>query len=247
MPIRSNSLPPPPDAAGPPGAAQRRPTRVAHLIRELEALSLSRQDGELLGAEDALLARFGVSRPTLRQAAKVVEADSLITVRRGLKGGFYAARPDAASAIRAPARYLRLHDATLKQMHEVSRLLAPTIAARAAACPDAELRTELKRLADELAARDGASDSVRQMIEAEGALGSVLARMTNNPVMVLLQQISFAFGRLEQDLKFYRAPEDRREAKRLQLAMAQAVLACDQEKAHTVASDRLALIAGWLG
>jgi len=247
LPPSSNSSPPVATASKGPDRPARRPTRVAHLIKELEALSLAHKDGDLLGAEDALLVRFGVSRPTLRQAAKVVEAVNLITVRRGLRGGFYAARPDAASAIRAPARYLRLQDATLRHMHEVSSLLAPAMAARAAGCADPALRAELEALHSRLVDRDGASDSVRMMIDAEGALGSVLARMTGNPVMVLLHQISFAFGSLEQDVKFYRAPEDRCEARRLQLAMAKAVLASDETAARAIAADRLALIASWLG
>ncbi len=228
-------------------SSDRRPTLVANLVKQLEALSLAHAEGELLGAEDALLARFGVSRPTLRQAAKVAEAESMISVRRGLHGGIFAARPDAAHAIRAPARYLRLHDATLKQMHEVSRLLAPDVAARAAICADADLVAELGALRAELASRDGEADSVRAMIESEGALGSVMARMTSNPVMVLLNQISFAFGDLERDLKFYRAPADRREARRLQLAMCDALLARDEARARRVSAERIALVAAWIG
>ena len=228
-------------------AVERRPTLVANLIKQLEALSLAHEEGELLGAEDALLARFGVSRPTLRQAAKVAEAESLISVRRGLRGGFYAARPDAAHAIRAPARYLRLHDASLKQMHEVTRLLAPEIAARAAECAEPGLVAEFAALRDDLAARRGESDSVRTMIASEGALGSMMARMTGNPVMMLLNQISFAFGDLERDLRFYRAPGDRLEARRLQIAMCDAVLGHDRDAARAVSAERLALVASWIG
>lgn len=228
-------------------APERRPTLVSNLVAKLEALSLAHREGELLGAEDALLAQFGVSRPTLRQAAKVAEAESLISVRRGLRGGFYAARPDAAHAIRAPARYLRLHDATLKQMHEVNRLLAPEIAARAAASADQGLRAEVESLRADLGTRDGGSDSVRAMIDSETALGSLLARMAENPVMVLLNQISFAFGDLERDLKFYRAAADRLAARRLQLAMCDAILAGDVTTARMVSGERIALVASWIG
>lgn len=236
-----------PEHLDPERATERRPTLVSSLVAKLEALSLAHEEGELLGAEDALLLRFGVSRPTLRQAAKVAEAESLISVRRGLRGGFYAARPDAAHAIRAPARYLRLHDATLKQMHAVSRLLAPDIAARAAACTDATLIAEMDALQADLGARDGGKDSVRNMIDSEGILGSLLAQMAGNPVMVLLNQIFFAFGDLERDLKFYRSRDDRMEARRLQLAMCDAVLANDMDAARTISAQRIALVASWIG
>ena len=234
------------DAETPNGATERRPTLVANVVQLLEELSLAHEEGEPLGAEDALLARFGVSRPTLRQAAKVAEAERLISVRRGLRGGFYAARPDAFDAIRAPARYLRLHDATLRHMHAVSRLLAPEIAALAAACDDEAMIAELKALHGELVGRDGEADSVRAMIESETTLGSIMVRMTLNPVMALINQISFAFGNLERDLKFYREAADRRETRRLQLAMCEALLAHDEAAARAVAIERIALVAGWI-
>lgn len=224
-----------------------RPTLVANLIKQLEAFSLSHKEGELLGAEDALMAHFGVSRPTLRQAAKVAEAQSLITVRRGLRGGFYAARPDAAHAIRAPARYLRLHDASLNQMQDVSKLLSPEMAARAATCTDPALIAELASLRRDLASSDGSSDSVRAIIDSEGVLGSILARMTGNPVMVLLSQIFFAFGDLERDFKFYRSAADRQETRRLQLAMCDALLSHDVEAARAVSLERGRLVAEWIG
>lgn len=77
-------------------------SRVAHTARLLAALSLATGAGDFLGAEDELLARLGVSRPTLRQAAKIVENERLISVRRGTKGGLYAARPDVADVLHAP-------------------------------------------------------------------------------------------------------------------------------------------------
>ncbi len=79
---------------------------------------------DYLGAEDELLAKLSVSRPTLRQAAKIVESDRLISVRRGIKGGFYATRPNAADAIKALARYLRLNGATIADVFAVTKLVA---------------------------------------------------------------------------------------------------------------------------
>ena len=51
---------------------------VARTARELAELSLAHEDGDFIGAEDDLLSRLGVSRPTLRQAAKIAENDRLI-------------------------------------------------------------------------------------------------------------------------------------------------------------------------
>ena len=62
-------------------------TRVDRTASALADLSLAGESGRFLGSEDELLLRFGVSRPTLRQAAKMVANDRLITVRRGTGGG----------------------------------------------------------------------------------------------------------------------------------------------------------------
>lgn len=221
-------------------------TLVAEVIEQLEALSLAHADGELIGAEDALLARFGVSRPTLRQAAKVAEAECLITVRRGLRGGIYAARPDAAHAIRAPARYLRLQDATLKNMHDVIDLLQPDVLARAAACDDPALIGQLRAFRDDIARRDGEHDSIGAMIETDSALIAIISRMTANPVMVLMMEIAFAFGDLERDLKFYRSPEERVHARRLQRQLCDALLAHDGTRARAIGVLRGALVTRWI-
>ena len=107
-------------------------TRVDRTARELADLSLEGDTGRYLGSEDELLRRVGVSRPTLRQAAKLVANDRLITVRRGPRGGLYADRPDAADSVRAVARYLRLNGATLHDVFVVNSLIAEQAGALAA-------------------------------------------------------------------------------------------------------------------
>jgi GntR family transcriptional regulator, transcriptional repressor for pyruvate dehydrogenase complex len=109
-----------------------------------------------------LLGRFGVSRPTLRQAAKIVESDRLISVRRGVRGGFYAERPNAADSIRALARYLRLNGATLADVFVVTRVVAQEAGALAAVNATPEQR---ERLATFCAAIDD-SDSKSDIIKA---------------------------------------------------------------------------------
>src|SRR3546814_9766997 len=54
--------------------------------------------GQTLPAEVHLMEQFGVSRPTLREAFRILEAESLIGVRRGSRGGAQVLEPDPSIA-----------------------------------------------------------------------------------------------------------------------------------------------------
>ena len=45
------------------------------------------EEGDALLPESELMSQFGVSRPTLREAFRILESESLITVTRGARGG----------------------------------------------------------------------------------------------------------------------------------------------------------------
>lgn len=52
------------------------------------------KEGDLLPAESKLMEEFGVSRPTIREAYRILEAEHLVTVSRGAKGGAVIHAPD---------------------------------------------------------------------------------------------------------------------------------------------------------
>jgi DNA-binding FadR family transcriptional regulator len=56
--------------------------------------------GEPLPSEATLMAQFGVSRPTLREAFRILESEQLIRVLRGARGGARVMKPDPAAAAR---------------------------------------------------------------------------------------------------------------------------------------------------
>src|SRR6201982_3545039 len=58
--------------------------------RHLERHAL--QPGDRIGTEQELAAEFGVSRPTVREALRLVAATHLIRVGRGRSGGIFVAR-----------------------------------------------------------------------------------------------------------------------------------------------------------
>jgi GntR family transcriptional repressor for pyruvate dehydrogenase complex len=217
-------------------------TLVVRTARELAELSLAHEDGAFIGSEDELLLRLRISRPTLRQAAKIAENDRLISVRRGIRGGFYASRPDAEDAIRTLARYLRLKGATLLDIIAVSRLVAEEAAGLACQCEDADLREKLVQFAltiDE-------ADTPGAIIVAEARVARLLARMSGNPAIELVMAIGYSFGMEEQGTTLYQTAEQRDVARKLQHGLCQAILDRDGDVARLMMRRRSAALADWL-
>lgn len=217
-------------------------TLVSRTARELSKLSMSHEDGAFIGAEDDLLNLLGVSRPTLRQAAKIAENDRLISVRRGIRGGFYASRPDANDAIRTLARYLRLKGAKLLDIMAVSRPVSEEAAVLACSCGDEAERAALRRFA----AGIGQADTPGALIEAEAQMAKLISRMSGNPAIELVMAIGYSFGMQEQGTALYRDAEQREQARKLQLALCEAILDRDADLARLMMRRRATTMAGWI-
>ena len=116
---------------------------------ELLAHQLRRQivrgelpEGSLLAPESVLMKRFGVSRPTLREAVRILESEALIRVTRGSHGGASVRQPNIGVATRYLSLILQVNGTTLAEIYRVHGLIEP-LAARLVAegrKPDASAR-----------------------------------------------------------------------------------------------------------
>lgn len=86
------------------------PTRSAidTAATRLRQTVLAGEDGAFLGSEEMLQTQLGVSRATVRQAARLLESEGLIRVRRGINGGYFAARPNAETIEKSVSAYLEM-------------------------------------------------------------------------------------------------------------------------------------------
>lgn len=100
---------------------------LAAKIREA-ILSREHEVGDSLGQERDLLERFGVSRPTLREACRILESESLIRVERGIGGGIRVQRPDRELVARYARLLLRYNRTTLRDLFECRAIIQPAIA-----------------------------------------------------------------------------------------------------------------------
>jgi len=110
------------------------PQRIADELRVL-IVSGELAEGESLGREPDLVERFGVSRPSLREALRILEAEGLISVERGVRGGVVAHGPDQRMTARTAALVLRARNVSLADVFEARSLLEPVAARRIAVLP----------------------------------------------------------------------------------------------------------------
>src|SRR3954470_1034014 len=91
---------------------------VQRAAAKLRARAMGMEEGTLLGSEEELMTALEVSRPTLRQAAALVAQERLISIRRGVNGGYFAALPDSMTVARMAAIYLQSRHARLSEVIE---------------------------------------------------------------------------------------------------------------------------------
>jgi len=134
------------------GTAVRAP-KTAELI----ATNLRRQivkgelkPGETLPAEVHLMEQFSVSRPTLREAFRILETESLIGVRRGSRGGAQVLTPDPRVAARHVGILLQLQGTTVQDVYDARIVTEPVCAAMFAARSKPEDVADLRVVIDHL-------------------------------------------------------------------------------------------------
>ncbi|MFE5027447.1 FadR/GntR family transcriptional regulator [Streptomyces sp. NPDC056656] len=114
--------------------------QVGRLVRapktgELIATDLRRQivrgvlkPGDTLPPELQLMEQYGVSRPTLREAFRILEAETLISVRRGSRGGAMVTSPNPSVAARYVGLLLQIQGTTLDDVYEARMIAEPACA-----------------------------------------------------------------------------------------------------------------------
>ena len=92
----------------------KKPEQIADELRSL-IVSGELAEGDSLGHEPDLVERFGVSRPSLREALRILEAEGLITVVRGVLGGVIVHEPNESMTARTAALVLQARNVTARR------------------------------------------------------------------------------------------------------------------------------------
>lgn len=171
----------------PPSAASPAPVLKAAIGR-LRQMALAVAEGEFLGSEQELRGLLGISRPTFRQAVRMLEQDQLLTKRMGPHGGCYAARPDPQTAARSAALYLQVEQATLQDFMEMENVLQQHALTSACQSVDVGARAAMR---DFLARLEEAGDpaDLADFQEMERRFEQLVLAMARNPALRLFAEI----------------------------------------------------------
>ena len=142
--------------------------------------------GSTLPPESVLMAEFGVSRPTLREAFRVLEAESLLTVQRGVNGGARVQPPSLAVAARYAGLLLQYKGTPLADVYDVRAVLeVPCAGGLARSHTD----DDIARLRRRLEETQEAGHHPDRQVAAHVSFHSELVELSGNETLILLHQI----------------------------------------------------------
>lgn len=147
-----------PQSLGPRIAADALPAAIrTPKAAELVAATLRRMivdgrltDGDFLPHEADLMSHFQVSRPTLREAVRVLESGGLVEVRRGARTGARVLVPGPEIVARPAGLLLELWGATLADVMTARTRIEPLAARLLAEQGAKEAHDELERIVGEV-------------------------------------------------------------------------------------------------
>ncbi|WP_167854853.1 FadR/GntR family transcriptional regulator [Mangrovimicrobium sediminis] len=228
------------------GQAQRSDTRRQPLVidatQRLRELCLDSAEGTLLGSLSAVAQSLGVGIVTVQQAARVLEHEGLLSVRRGPGGGYYVARPDDAALDRAFATYMRVHAIDYREAFGLAVMLDCEIIEAVASGLSPEDLEGIAALAADLETQVSAQDC----IEFEIRFRETLLAVFQKPLLELLARVAMQMYREEHQTPFFGdavAIDDWRAGRRRIL---QAILAQDPALASFEARRYRQMVDGWL-
>jgi GntR family transcriptional regulator, transcriptional repressor for pyruvate dehydrogenase complex len=163
---------------------------------ELIAAQLRRQivrgavkPGEKLPPETQLMQQFAVSRPTIREAFRILETEGLIVVRPGSRGGAQVLAPDQTAAARHIGLLLQLRGATIDDVYEARKIAEPVCAAMLARRRTeqdlADLAAVVAEIESAIEARDGLAPDPAQWSRLTHHFHELIMQRSGNKTLAL--------------------------------------------------------------
>ncbi|HKV17895.1 MAG TPA: FCD domain-containing protein [Mycobacterium sp.] len=155
---------------------------------------------EELPSQESLLQRFSVSPPALREAIHILEADGLISVRRGNVGGAVVHVPSAARTAHTISMALQTRDSTPADVSEALLHLEPICAGMCAARQD-RMSEVVPYLQAEIDRQTAQFDDVSAYVpNARRFHEALVSRCGNEPMILLIGALELIWSAHESSV-----------------------------------------------
>ena len=127
--------------------------KVAELVAETirnRILNGELKEGDSLPPEAQLLEAFGISRPTPREAFRVLETEKLISVSRGSRSGATVHEPKIEGVSRYASYVMRAKNMTIAEIYDARLAIEPFVVRRLAEKRPKEVLARLRQEAERL-------------------------------------------------------------------------------------------------
>jgi DNA-binding GntR family transcriptional regulator len=176
---------------------------VQETAEQLRDLILESEPGAQIGSLNEVAEQFGVGIVTVQQAARILEYEGLLAVKRGPGGGYYGTRPDEAALERAFTTFMRVYNFGYREAFEMMLLLDCDIIPTAAASRDTVLRAAV----EELNARIDHCESPEDRVQFEKDLRDTLFKVDERPFLEFLARVTLQLYRLQSKSALFSDPE----------------------------------------
>ena len=140
-------------------------------------------DGDFLPNEAELMTHFGVSRPTLREAVRVLESERLVEVRRGSRTGARVRVPGPEIVARPAGLLLELSGATIADLLTAKSGIEPMATRLLAESGPAEAFDELDQMLEALISEGWQS---ARLAETTGAFHLRVVQLSGNATLSII-------------------------------------------------------------
>lgn len=177
-----------------------RPVRVAEAIKNW-VVEQGLQAGDRLPAEVNLIERFGMSKGTIREAMRILEAQGLIKTRTGPGGGSFVHEVSRQRAKALLGNYFYFNELTIGDIYELRLTLEPQLAASLAGKLSDDVLQQLEDNLAQYADPAASLDEERAQHIASLRFHGILAEQAGNPLLGFI--VDFMVNLLS-DLTVYR-------------------------------------------
>lgn len=201
-----------------------------------EIISGKYPPGAMLPPETEMALQLNLSRPTVREALRLLESEGLVSIRPGPRGGPRVERPSSTTVTRSLTTLFQYERVSLAELLEARRAIEPACARVAAdrAKPDdvSALQNSIERMRADLN-----DDSVfwTENANFHVALAEAGSNTVLNTLMISLRELIYGFT-----AGLHIEPEERLETVAEHTAIMKAIVARDPVAATSAAEAHLA-------